>query len=205
MIVRHLVAILFACVLLFVGRVARAGYTHTWTWKQKPDDGEVARCIGDIQKMILRRPDVVVVLSPQVPGELRLNGRGESAQDDFVFPGKVGTNVVSTEREPYDEIVTAALLVARDHFPPEVLEIKSEGTWLQWQDGILLYTETFTRAPKNPGIHEAPGFRPGGRFEMPDGMPRDRWSNPKTRPWGIVIALCFVGLIVLLLVPTKQK
>jgi len=205
MITRWIVTVAAVLALSLVGRAAHAGYTHTWTWKQKPDDAEVTRCIGDIQRLVLRRPDLVAVLEPKAPGELRLNGKGDFAQEELVFPGRVGANAVWTERKPYDEVVTAALLVARDHFPREVLEIKSDGTWLQWQDGILLYTETFGHPPKNPGIREALGFRPAGRIEMPEGMPRDRWSSAKTRPWGIVIALCFAGLLVLLLVPTKQS
>lgn len=203
---RVLVAVLVSLLATLVGRSAVAGYTHGWTWKQRPDPAELGRCVGDIQKMIVRRPDLVAVLEPKTPGELRLNGKGELAQEEMVFPGRLDApNAVWTERKPYDEIVTAALLVARDHFGPEILEIRSDGTWLQWQDGILLYTETFGHAPKNPGVREGAAFRPAGRMEMPQGMPHDRWSNPKTRPWGIVIALCFAGLIVLLLVPTKQS
>lgn len=202
---RWFVALVSAFLLSLIGRAAHAGYVHTWTWKSRPSDEALARCVVDLRKLAERRPELVVEREPKSPLELRLDGKGDLVHDAFAFPGKVGLNQLDTARRPYDEVVTASLLVARDHFSPEVLTLRSDGTWLQWQDGILLYTETFGRAPTNPGLPEGPGFRPGGRFEMPDGMPRDRWSNPRTRPWGMVIALCFAGLIVLMVVPTRQE
>lgn len=195
-------ALAFALVLLgslFGRNASAAAYAHSWTWKQRPGDEQLARCIGDMQRLILRRPDLLVVLEPNAAHQLRFTGKGEHG-DEFVFPGQVGLNKIATDQKPYDEVVTAALLVARDHFGPDVLEIQSDGTWLQWQDGILLYTETFQRGPKNPGLREGPSFTPGGRMRPA----ADRWSNPKTRAWGVVIAMCLTGLLVLFFTPTKQ-
>ncbi len=198
--VRWVVAAALALGLSLFGREAIAGYTHVWVFKEKPDPVVVARAAEAMQKVIARRPGLVDVVDK--PGEIRFNGRGALAQEDFVFPGRVGTNAVWTERKPYDELVTACLLVARDHFTREQLEIKSDGDWLAWQDGILLYTETFGRAPKNPGIAEHNAFHPGGA--LPRIESRDRLKDPRTRPWAIVIMLCFAGLVVLWLIPTKQ-
>lgn len=33
---------------------------------------------------------------------------------------------------------------------------------------------------------------------------QDRFKDPRTRPWAIVIMLCFAGLVVLLLIPTRS-
>jgi len=54
-----------------------------------------------------------------------LNGLGEAGHEEFVFPGEVGFNFTKTAGKPYDEVVTACLLVARDHFPPPRLRIQS--------------------------------------------------------------------------------
>jgi hypothetical protein len=197
--VRWVVAAALAIGLSLFGREASAGYTHVWVFKDTPDPAAVARALEAMDKVVARRGDLVEVVKK--PGELRFNGKGAEAQEAFVFPGRVGTNATATERKPYDEVVTACLLVARDHFSKEQLEIKSDGDWLAWQDGILLYTETFGHAPKNPGIAEHNAFHPGGA--LPRSEARDRLRDPKTRPWAIVIMLCFAGLVVLWLIPTK--
>jgi hypothetical protein len=197
--VRWVVAAALAIGLSLFGSEARAGYTHVWVFKSAPDPATVARAHEAMEKVIARRPNLVEVV--RKPGEIRFNGKGDDKQEDFAFPGRVGTNATWTERKPYDEVVTACLLAARDHFPKEQLEIKSDGDWLAWQDGILLYTETFGHAPNNPGIAEHNNFHPGG--PLPRVEARDRLRDPKTRPWAIVIMLCFAGLVVLWLIPTK--
>lgn len=198
---RWVVAAALALGLSLLGRQALAGYTHQWVFKETPDPVAVARAAEAMQKVIARRAALVDVVD--LPGEIRFNGKGDLARDAFVFPGRVGANAVGTERKPYDEVVTACLLIARDHFTREQLEIKSDGDWLAWQDGILLYTETFGRAPNNPGIAEHNAFHPGGA--LPRSESRDRLKDPRTRPWAIVIMLCFAGMVVLWLVPTKQN
>lgn len=197
--VRWVVAAALAISLSLLGRSASAGYTHVWVFKEKPDPAVVARATEAMRKVIARRGDLVEVTLGE---SIRFNGKGDLAQEDFVFPGRVGTNAAWTEKKPYDEVVTACLLVARDHWSKEQLEIKSDGDWLAWQDGILLYTETFGHAPQNPGIAEHNAFHPAGKF--PKGETHDRIRDPRTRPWAIVIMLCFAGLIVLLLIPTRD-
>jgi hypothetical protein len=196
--VRWVVAAVLAWGLTLFSREAVAGYTHVWVFKETPDPALVAKATEAMRKVIAKRPNLVEV----APGDaLKFNGKGDLAQEDFVFPGRVGTNAVWTEKKPYDEVVTACLLVARDYFTKEQLELKSDGDWLAWQDGILLYAETFGSKPNNPGIAEHNAFHPGGK--MPNVAERDRFRDPRTRPWAIVIMLCFAGLIVLLLIPTK--
>lgn len=83
------------------------------------------------------------------------NGIGDDGHEPFVFPGEPGFNFCKTAYKPYDEVVTACLLVARDHFPPKVLAISSDGEWADWGKGEKLYRSVFGRSPKYP-FGEAP-------------------------------------------------
>jgi hypothetical protein len=92
---------------------------------------------------------------------LAFNGVGSGAGEPFVFPGNASpgeifqvltaTNVCETGRKPYDEVVTAALIVARECFGPEILEIASDGTWTKdWAAGRALAEKVLGRAASNP-------------------------------------------------------
>jgi hypothetical protein len=86
------------------------------------------------------------------------NGIGAQAHEPFVFPGRLGFNFTKTEWKPYDEVVTAALIVARAHFSADELKIASDGDWSEWARGRGLYEETFRKDAPNPllaaGRHE---------------------------------------------------
>jgi hypothetical protein len=89
-------------------------------------------------------------LPPLLDGEhIVFNGIGDDAHEDFRFPGALGFNFTKTQWKPYDEVVTAALIVARAHFSVEELEIKSDGDWEAWTPGRRLYEKTFARPAPN--------------------------------------------------------
>jgi hypothetical protein len=69
-----------------------------------------------------------------------------------VFPNELGFNFCKTAAKPYDSVVTACLLVARDHFSSSVLSIDSDGSWAagDWQQGIDRYSKVLGRRPHNP-------------------------------------------------------
>ena len=148
--------ILLAC---FFWTSAHAGYTHYFTWNQKPDEATLKECIKDMALVIQARKDLVagpdeetnlpVILTAT---NVEFNGLGENAHEPFVFPGEVGFNFCKTEWKPYDEVVTACLIVARDHFPASVLAIDSDGEWYggDWDKGAQLYQSVFHRRAKNP-------------------------------------------------------
>jgi hypothetical protein len=138
---------------------ADAGYTHYFTWKQTPDEAALKSCIADMNRLIEARKGILVSpdLPESTPGSLKLNstnvdfnGIGEKAHEPFVFPGREGFNFCKTAWKPYDEVVTACLVVARDHFPPSVLEIQSDGAWEYWKKGALLYSKVFGRPARDP-------------------------------------------------------
>src|SRR5215831_13614631 len=154
-----------ACPLLLAASClsAHAGYTHYWTWHEPPSNVAVTQCVADMNRLIEARKSILV--SPDAegakPGILKLeaskvdfNGFGDHACEPFVFPfvltEKHDFNFCKTRGEPYDEVVTACLIVARDHFPPSVLEISSDGSWQDWTAGATLYATVFGKPAKNP-------------------------------------------------------
>jgi hypothetical protein len=142
---------------------ARAGYTHYFTWKQTPDAASVRACVADMNRLIEARKSILVspALPESTPGSLKLsatnvdfNGIGENGHEPFVFPyvfpDHDSFNFCKTAWKPYDEVVTACLIVARDHFPDSVLEISSDGSWSDWSRGASLYSSVFGRPARNP-------------------------------------------------------
>jgi hypothetical protein len=160
---------------------APAGYTHYYTWKQPPDDASLKACVADMNRLIEARKSILVSpdLRESIPGSVNLsptnvdfNGIGNHACEPFVFPfvfpEHSSFNFCKTRGEPYDQVVTACLLVARDHFPPSTLEIKSDGEWEDWKEGAILYSSVFGRPARNPMIaHGITGASPGSiRFNL---------------------------------------
>jgi len=142
---------------------ANAGYTHYYTWKQSPDDTSLKACVADMNRLIEARKTILVSpdLPESTPGSPKLsatnvdfNGIGDKAHEPFVFPYAFSDhdsfNFCKTAWKPYDEVVTACLIVARDHFSPSVLEIDSDGSWPDWSRGARLYASVFGRPARNP-------------------------------------------------------
>jgi hypothetical protein len=112
----------------------------------KPQDEAEADAMADFVARAREAglPDVI-------EGEhISLNGIGDDGHETFVFPGYFGFNFCKTAYKPYDAVVTAALIAARAHFPPDELEIASDGDWGDWSAGRRLYEKTFEKDPPNP-------------------------------------------------------
>ncbi len=139
--------------------LARAGYTHYFTWHIAPADARIEACLADMKRVAGARADLVEVRTATAT-TLSLNGRGEGAHEDFVFPGQVADtakgassfNFCKTAGKAYDEVVTACLLVARDCFTPAELAIASDGGWAEWSAGRALYARVLGKAPKRPFV-----------------------------------------------------
>ena len=162
------------CVVLVLGpAAAHAGYTHYFTWHRAPTEDELKACIPRIAEIIaadshqLAGPDGTV--APEIGAtQVAFNGKTPSDHEPFVFPGRMGFNFCKTELKPYDAAVTASLIVARDCFPPEVLEIASDGSWADgdWNPGATLYSRVFHRKPVNPLNRGTGGLSIGSGFEF---------------------------------------
>ncbi len=190
--------------LLVAPAPAWAGYTHYWTWKEAPTAAQLSAASADLERLLAAHPELVAVQPTARPdggagdgGTLpsvwvAFNGVGPAAHEDFVFPGNHGFNFCKTAQKPYDAVVTAALLVARDHFGPEVLAIESDGSFsAEWQPGAALYTAVFSRPARDPTtIHVEPAV------QDPDqrGAATPRVRDPR---WILVLAACLLGMLLL--------
>jgi hypothetical protein len=154
---------IFGVSLLAAG-TACAGYTHYWNWKAEPDPKILGNCLSDMRRIIAARQAILNVYDVDVPDKVHFNGRADDAYEDFAFPREFPESIrakmpketrdfhfCKTMWKPYDEVVTACLIAARYHFPPDVLEISSDGEWpSDWAAGAALYSKVTGRAPPNP-------------------------------------------------------
>lgn len=141
-----------------------AGYSHYWRWHtSQPDPAALARCRADMDRIVLARREILEPRTFKIPfgdaGEvevLALNGKGDDAHESFGFPLAPFTaddpsfQFVKTLGKPYDEVVTACLIVARDCFGHDVLTIHSDGDWQAWSPGANLYEKVLHRTARNP-------------------------------------------------------
>jgi hypothetical protein len=148
-------ALLVLALLALIPGRAHAGYSHYWTWRTPPDATALGACIADMKRIAAARADRVTVTSDG--RSISINGVGELAHEDFSFPA---APFVKTNGKPYDEVVTACLLVARDHFPTSVLTIDSDGDWDDWAAGRALYKEVLGRDARPPFADEAGSYAP---------------------------------------------
>jgi hypothetical protein len=201
---------LFAVLLL--ARPASAGYTHYWEWHADPDPKALAACIADMSRVIEARRRILtdgqgrtgadaVFLEQQVFGDagapvpaVVFNGIGDDAHEAFGFPlapftsGDSSFQFVKTVYKPYDEVVTACLIVARDYFPREVVTISSDGDWQDWRAGAALYERVLRREAHDP-MDE--------RTDWPADAPGEpATTHRSTRENLLVSALVFLALAV---------
>lgn len=122
------------------------GYTHYWDVKEALFDIKVAKAVTKMKKIAAARRDLVEV--SQHGRDIWINGKGEDAYEDFVWPGEQGFNFCKTARKPYDEVVTACLLVAAADFPQKFqFDVSSDGDWDEWGPGRALYREVIGKNP----------------------------------------------------------
>ena len=122
-----------------------------------PGDAELKTCTDEMRRIAGARTNILAGPDGSGPWiisstNVDLNGIGDDSHEPFVFPGELGFNFCKTEAKPYDAVVTACLLVARDHFPESMLSIDSDGSWLEgdWREGKSLYCSVLGRAARDP-------------------------------------------------------
>lgn len=91
-----------------------------------------------------------------------LNGHGDDSHETFAWESKTPPTIQSaidnkpmffnfckTARKPYDAVVVALLLLLKDVYG-DAVDVSSDGSWSEWQDGRDLYAKVFgveARAP----------------------------------------------------------
>jgi tetratricopeptide (TPR) repeat protein len=183
-----------ALVLVIAGlsRPAAAGEAHTWTWGRPPDPAATRAAIAEMERIAKARPDLVRVTRDDAAITI---DPIDDAGEPFRFPCvdarcRTGAfNVCRTLGAPYDEVVTASLLVAGDHFGPDALQIASDGGDDAWAAGRALYTRVLARAPP-----ELPVLRVGAG----DGGPPPGLGPLGALGWfrgtlGLILVIAVVG------------
>lgn len=106
------------------------------------------------------------------PTSFSLNGVGSESMESFIWDADVsGTDLAEdfvgipdeckkltfffckTGLRPYDAVVTATLLRAKDVYGDD-LKVMSDGEWFDWLPGRVLYEKTFGIAPTPPFFEE---------------------------------------------------
>jgi hypothetical protein len=145
------------------------------------------------------------------------NGIKEAGHETFGFPLAPFTSehpfdlqFVKTAAKPYDVVVTASLIAARDCFPREVLEIRSDGTWPSaFADGAALYERTLGRRASNPlGPYPESGAappNPGAVFPEGDDGSVSAGARP-ARPArkNLLLGVIFVLALAIVFVMTRE-
>ena len=126
------------------------GYTHYWRTDGGLviDDETYAKIVEGIKQISATAQEAGVEISEDYEAdELYINGVGQYEHETFIFAKTLDEfNFCKTAGKPYDMVVTASLIYAKKILG-DALTIKSDGRWLDWGDGVLLYETTFNEIP----------------------------------------------------------
>lgn len=126
------------------------GYTHYWTIKEPISADAFAKLQEGIKAITKTANEAGISISNEsTDGTIGFNGAGRDAHETFVIQlGDTGFNFCKTAAKPYDAVVTASLIHAKKIFG-DAIEISSDGSWLDWQGGRLLYETVFDIQPES--------------------------------------------------------
>ncbi len=130
------------------------GYTHYWT-VTKASDVCFQALVEDARRIIAATPVLICGGlgrgKPELTAStLRFNGseaRGEDYETFAMYSTDETWNFCKTAEMPYDEIVCAVLIAAKEHYRDNI-DITSDGTWAEWTAGRDLYKLALNRTPR---------------------------------------------------------
>ena len=123
------------------------GYTHYFQLDREATQREWDSFTKGVLK--LRESAWEIAIDGTVtPDYIDINGIGKDSHENFVIQ-RTNTrwSFCKTNQKPYDELVTAVLILAHYTFPNFYLS--SDGEWSEWKDGRQLFADTFWLQP-NP-------------------------------------------------------
>ena len=135
------------------------GYTHYWETTEQLVTIPFAAFVDDVVKLA----DLSVVklagwngergTQPEFASdEFTLNGCGDLSHETFgIAAHNTGFQFCKTARKPYDEIVTAALILFAARFGDQVT-VSSDGTAEDWQAGLSLACKLYPAATIPAGV-----------------------------------------------------
>ena len=138
---------------------ALADRSHMWVWKKPPPTAALDKAVEEMNRLLEASGAAGEIPAPVRTATLAWIATGFSplTKEDgqpFLFPGLEFANRCRTKLPAYDALVTASLLVARDHFGPDVMGLSSSASWAEWADGAALYTKTLGRPAMDPGLRQ---------------------------------------------------
>jgi len=125
------------------------GYTHYFTNKQQLDSERFAAFIKDAALLIVGKNDIIAGPLGEdnaicTHDSIAINGIGDDSHEDFTLNVNEGFKCCKTALKPYDEIVTAILLLFDDHFGDQI-QIGTDGEADEWIIGAAFYSKTFRK------------------------------------------------------------
>jgi len=133
------------------------GYTHYFTTNGTIPQKDWEALTNDVQ-LLFKNTNVTIAGwdgkgEPEVDlNGIRFNGLATLGHDHetfFLSNKGEGFGFCKTAYKPYDEVVTAVLIRAKDYFG-ELIEVSSDGSWGDWANGRYLYEATFGETASNP-------------------------------------------------------
>lgn len=131
------------------------GYTHYWTIKEPLDREQFATWAKGVTAIVETAIEAGIPLGngigedkPELSESLiAFNGIGNQGVETFgISADDEGFDFCKTGGALYDSAVTASLIYAKEIFG-DAIEIKSDGTWEDWESGQLLYETVFDVQP----------------------------------------------------------
>lgn len=136
------------------------GYTHYFTTTREIERETWNEFVSEFRRLL----DTTAVDiagwdgsgSPEITDEVirfnGLDGEYDLSHETFTLHRNPATadgfNFCKTARKPYDEVVTAGLILAKIFFG-DAISIGSDGSWYDWEEGRNLYHRTFGKEAIN--------------------------------------------------------
>jgi hypothetical protein len=123
------------------------GYTHYWNSASISKDNFSKITSGVLQIVATAQNAGINLEATFEANEFVINGVGEDSHESFCMnTTDESFAFCKTAFKPYDAVVTASLIYAKAILGDEI-KIKSDGNWVDWQDGSILYEEVFGVEP----------------------------------------------------------
>ena len=121
------------------------GYTHYFQLTGKPTSAQFSSFVSNAHKIAFANN---IKLSCKFESDLVvINGVGEGEHEDFYISSRdYSWNFCKTAQKPYDEVVTAVLILARYIFDSK-FTVSSDGSWGEWRKGRELFTKVMCLEP----------------------------------------------------------
>lgn len=122
------------------------GYTQYWRKPNGLDREKFKLYAADVAQLI-KGADILQYESnkaepPEVSIEMvHFNGIGDDGHETFLMsPEAEDFSFCKTARKPYDQYVTACLILAKIHFG-DAIQVSSDGDYEDWKEGEKLVNE----------------------------------------------------------------